>query len=166
MSNKNSNFPTNQLNQMNGQDFIGEYIDNLMQLKNKGKPKSDEEVKERIDDYFGFCVEKNFRCGIESLCLALSISRTTLFQWANGRDCSKYRTELIISAKQVIISFLEAATMNGKINPASSIFYLKNWANYTDTIKVEQEYIRADPLSIDEMPTLEIEKTVDILTDD
>ena len=41
------------------------------------------------------------------------------------------------TAKQFIIGFLEQLSMTGKINPANSIFYLKNWAGYSDTVTME-----------------------------
>lgn len=43
-----------------------------------GRPQTDEEVANRINDYFEFCERSSIRPGIESLCMALHISRTTL----------------------------------------------------------------------------------------
>ena len=40
-------------------------------------------------------------------------------------------------AKQFVLTFLETLTMQGKINPASSIFYLKNWGSYKDSISFD-----------------------------
>lgn len=66
----------------------------------------DEEIKQRIDEYFSFCQQSSIRPGIESLCMALHISRTTLFNWNNGTGCSEMCQELIQSAKAFIGALL------------------------------------------------------------
>mgnify|MGYP006910024871 FL=1 len=70
--------------------------------------------------------------------MALHISRTTLFRWNNGEDCSSYRQELIQSAKAFIGAFLEQAMLGGKISPPSGIFLMKNWLSYKDAISIEE----------------------------
>ena len=42
-------------------------------IKLKNEPKTDEEVEERINEYFSFCERSSIRPGIESLCLSLHI---------------------------------------------------------------------------------------------
>ena len=83
------------------------------------------------------------RPGVESLCLALHITRNTFFNWNHGVNCSERRTEMVQSAKAFISAFLEQATLQGKLNPASSCFLFKNWCNYKDNISFE----------VDEQPT-------------
>lgn len=133
MSNKNSNFPSNQLNNL-PPETCAEITSCLMELNQQGKPKTKEELQKRIDDYFSFCGEKGMRVGIETLCCALSVSRQTLWQWCSGSGCSKEWAEICRNAKQFILAFLETLTLSGKLNPANSIFYLKNWGNYRDTV--------------------------------
>ena len=137
MANSKSNYPTTALDNMNGQEFVGQTISCLMDLKKLGKPKDDAELEKRIDQYFQFCSDRNFRCGIETLCMSLSITRTTLFSWCRGQGCSERRQELALMAKQTIVGFIEAVTLAGKLNPASSCFMLKNWANYQDSVQIE-----------------------------
>lgn len=137
MANSKSNYPTTQMNDLEP-DFVAETIENLRQLNNLGKPKTDVELTDRIDQYFKFCQNTGSRPGIESLCMALSITRTTLFNWNNGINCTPERQEIIIKAKAFIASFMEQAILRGKLNPASGIFLMKNWLNYKDTYSFEE----------------------------
>ena len=137
MANSKSNYPTAQLGDLEP-DFVAETIENLRQLNNMGKPKTDKELTERIDQYFQFCQNTGNRPGIESLCMSLCITRTTLFNWNNGINCTQERQEIIIKAKAFIASFMEQAVLRGKINPASGIFLMKNWLNYKDSYSFEE----------------------------
>ena len=137
MANHKSNFPSNQLNNL-PENFCKETVHSLRELNSKGKPSNPEELKQRIDSYFLFCEEHDFRCGIESLCLALGVSRQTLWQWCNGNNCTEEWAEICRSAKQFILTFLEQLTLKNKINPASSIFYYKNWADYHDNVSFDE----------------------------
>lgn len=132
-------------------------VSSLKELHDKGRPQTDEELKQRIDEYFSFCERSSIRPGIESLCMALHISRTTLFRWSNGIDCSSYKQELIQSAKSFIGAFIEQAMLCGKISPPSGIFLMKNWLNYKDTISLEEAMPQTDSkrtLTASELPKL------------
>ena len=136
---------------------IQQIVSSLKELHELGRPQTDEETKKRIDDYFEFCERSSIRPGIESLCMALHISRTTLFRWNNGIDCSEYKQELIQSAKSFIGAFLEQAMLGGKISPPSGIFLMKNWLSYKDTVSIEEAMPRVDDkrsLSAAELPKL------------
>ena len=117
---------------------VREIVSSLRQLHDLGKPVTDAETEERINAYFEFCERSSIRPGIESLCLSLHISRTTLFRWNNGQDCSERRKELIQTAKSFIAACLEQYFLSGKINPATGIFLAKNWMGYRDTISLEE----------------------------
>lgn len=116
---------------------VREIVTSLKELHDRGKPQTDEEIKQRIDEYFSFCQQSSIRPGIESLCLSLHISRTTLFNWNNGTNCSAKCQEYIQSAKAFIAAYIEQAVLGGKISPPSGIFLMKNWLNYRDTISLE-----------------------------
>ena len=94
-------------------DFVQNTVSCLMELSNRGRP------------------------GIETLSLSLSTSRQNFWAWCNGLYKNAEWQEVCLQAKQVIISFLECASLQGKLNPATSIFLLKNWANYADTVTLE-----------------------------
>ncbi len=119
-------------------ETVKNIVTSLRDLYNKGKPQTDAEIQSRIDEYFDFCENSSIRPGIESLSLALHISRVTLFNWSNGNGCTRACQESVRTAKGFISAFIEQATMQGKLNPVSSIFYFKNWFGYRDSISFEQ----------------------------
>lgn len=135
-----SNLPNSKLKDLENEhpQAVQQLVSSLKELHEMGRPQTDHEVQERIDKYFEFCEKSSVRPGIESLCLALHISRTTLYRWSIGEDCSVQRAECVQSAKTFISAFIEQASLSGKLNPATSIFLMKNWMNYKDAYSLEQ----------------------------
>lgn len=86
-----------------------------------------EQVGERISWYFNHCLENDAKPGIAGLCNALGISRMTFFNWQSKitRDRKEHH-ELAVKAKGIIEELYEQYMMNGKINPVSGIFLMKN----------------------------------------
>ncbi|MCM1223384.1 MAG: hypothetical protein NC548_53945 [Lachnospiraceae bacterium] len=156
MANKNSNFPSNQLNDISP-EVCKVTVDNLRELSRRGRPETEAELQQRIDEYFTFCANRGFRPGIESLCVALSCTRQSLWKWCNGGGKSQEWTDICNTAKQFIVAFLEQLSMTGKLNPANSIFYLKNWAGYSDSVTMEPVSAVREVLSVDELPILNAE---------
>lgn len=151
-----NNYPQGELDKLEPGE-VRQIVSSLKELHDMGRPKTDEEVENRINDYFCICESSSIRPGIESLCVALHISRTTLFRWNAGEDCSLYRQELIQSAKSFIAAFLEQSLLNGKISPPSGIFLAKNWLGYRDTISLEENVPQESErkaLSAAELPKL------------
>lgn len=150
------NYPNNELKKLDGENYTGLTVDNLMQLADLGTVRTDAELEQRIDTYFEFCAKRNFRPGIESLCLALGTSRQNFWNWCNNINTQTKSPEWVETcrrARQLIISFLEVASINGKLNPATSIFLMKNWANYSDTTKYEVSTEQEKPtLSLNDIP--------------
>ena len=132
-----NNYPNVALSDL-PEDFVGEAVRSLKELNALGKPQTDAEVQERIDQYFKFCENSGCRPGIESLCLSLHISRTTLFNWVRGYGCSPERKQIAERAKSFVGAFLEQSVLRGKISPPSGIFIMKNWLGYKDTISLEE----------------------------
>lgn len=148
-----NNYPQGQIDELEP-SAVQEIVSSLKELHDRGKPQTDDEIKARIDDYFAFCQQSTIRPGIESLCMALHISRTTLFNWNNGINCSKACQECIQTAKAFISAFIEQAMLNGKISPPSGIFLMKNWLNYKDSISIEESLPKEESkkvLSIQEL---------------
>lgn len=140
MSNKSSNFPTAQMNRSieKVDGFIGDTVSCISELAKYGKPKNEEELKERIQKYFDFCANHDFRPGIESLSLALGVDRTTFWRWCNMDIKTSQRwSDICKVARQSIVAFTEAAANSGHLSPPIAIFSLKNIANYKDAISFE-----------------------------
>lgn len=148
--------PQGQLTEMNPVK-VKAIIHSLSELYSMGKPETNSELKQRIDMFFQFCEDSSIRPGVQALCTALHISRTTLFRWNNGEDCDRERQEIVSMAKSFIDSFLEQVTLSGQVSPPVGIFLLKNWCNYKDTIGIEENVPHEETrrvLSADELPKL------------
>lgn len=162
---KKSNYPAASIGSISPVT-VTELITSLKQLHEQGRPETDEELEKRINEYFMFCEQTGIRPGIESLCMALHISRTTLFRWSKGEDCGARRQELILSAKSFISAFIEQAMLSGKINPASGIFLMKNWLNYKDTVSLEEMVVddggSRKALGVEQLPKLAVMKKTTI----
>lgn len=106
----------------------------LRQLAIKGEPCTVKELDDRLNEYFDFCGTNDMRCGIETLSLALGVNRSKFWRWCQGLEKGQnpeWQTKCTL-AKQYVTAFLEQLTLRGQLNPASSCFFLKNWAGYKD----------------------------------
>lgn len=128
-----NNFPQGKLEELRPEK-TQEIVASLRELHDMGQPRTDEEVRDRIDQYFKLCEQSSLRPGVESLCLSLHIVRQTLLNWSQGQGCSEERKRIAQTARGFLASFLEQATLQGKLNPASSCFFFKNWFNYRDNV--------------------------------
>lgn len=97
-----------------------------------------EAVQQRITDYFTICSSNDMRPGVEGMCLALGINRSTLYRWETGQMSKELQT-IAVKAKQVIAAYIENISLNGQLNPATSCFLLKNWFGYKDVVTNEVE---------------------------
>ena len=111
---------------------------NLMNL-----PKVDihepEAVKKRVDEYFDICEAYDIKPSVESLAVAFMVDRRTIWRWSNGIDCRGLPAEsmeAIRKAHTIITSLMADYMQNGKINPVSGIFLMKNNMDYEDKREV------------------------------
>ena len=88
---------------------VADMVLQLDGLRKLPRPKNDDEVLERIDHYFQMCAENRVRPGIETLALALGVSRVTVFNWSQGIKCSDRRREIIEHAKMLVSAYIEQA---------------------------------------------------------
>ena len=104
-----------------------------MQWDDKPKPDTNDinAVLDRIHEYFEACVVWDMRPGVAGLCSALGVGRTTWYYWVNGmrRPEYKYYLEPINTRLE---SLMEQYGLQGKLNPATQIFFLKNHFGYKD----------------------------------
>lgn len=91
-----------------------------------------EAVEERINWYFRHCIDCDIKPGVAGLCGALGIDRQTFYQWTTGVNREGTHKSLAKKAKFTLEQLMEQYMVNGKINPVSGIFLLKNHFGYTD----------------------------------
>ena len=130
------------------EDMVAQYepgdmarmISDAVNLSNFGpidinEPKA---VEERIDLYLKYCIAHDMKPSVESMALAFNTNRTQLWRWANGVECNinEASRNTIKKGYSIMNQLLTQTMMDGRINPVSAIFLLKNNMNYRDQTDV------------------------------
>jgi hypothetical protein len=105
----------------------------MTEKKKGGRPLkyTKEELKQRLEDYFADEGHKPF--SILEICSELGISKETWNEWEHNQV--KGFSDLIKGAKMKVAAGWE----KGAVNPALSIFLLKNHMQYVDKQEVESK---------------------------
>ena len=101
---------------------------------------SDQEVEDRINYYFDYCMQEGLKPTVEGLALALGITRQAIHDWETGRRrgaSSSRRADMVKKAKDYIAFLMSDAALDGKVNPVVWIFYAKNYFGMTDKQEIE-----------------------------
>lgn len=97
-------------------------------------------VAERIKLYFDACDEDEMKPSLAGLCVALGISRQYYYKIREGQSpYDKPVVDLLKRTSDILNAQMENYMQNGKINPVSGIFLMKNHYHYTDEQKVVVE---------------------------
>lgn len=93
-----------------------------------------DQVAARIDQYHTFCYENDIKPDMSGLALAIGVSRSTLWKWENGVESNKpYAVRNTLKKGREMNEYLMTQLMqNGKINPVTGIFLLKNNHGFRD----------------------------------
>lgn len=96
------------------------------------------QVSERIDQYHMFCLESDMKPSVVGMAMALGVDRTTLWKWENGVESNKPQAvrNLIKKGREVNEMIMVQMMQNGKLNPVTGIFLLKNNHGYKDQQEV------------------------------
>lgn len=109
--------------------------DILMKMKilyDQPRAKTDEEIAERLQWYFfEYCPMYQMKPTIDGCCLALGIHRDTMNNWEHGESGS-FKLDTAKKCKYLVKTFMESATMEGKLNPIVWMFYGKNYFGMVD----------------------------------
>lgn len=124
------------------------------------QPKPDlhnpDEVEQAVIDYFNNCAENGVRPANLGLYASLGMTRQDVDDVLRGKNKTKVNPaciDIIKRAKIALSSYREGLAINGKLNPATAIFWAKNFDQMTDvtTIEVTSERNDAPQLSQDEL---------------
>ena len=115
------------------------FIQNSMRIFNL--PKIDinnaEQVTERVQEYFNICGEDDVKPSVAGLALALDIDRRRLWEMREGiRGKNPEVMDTIKKAMKLLDLQMTDYMQNGKINPVSGIFLMKNNFGYADKQEV------------------------------
>ena len=98
-----------------------------------------EAVRNRITEYFELCEQNDMKPSVEGFALSFGIDRKGMWRWANRVDCSNIPEEvsrMLNIAYSTLNSIMVEYMQNGKINPVSGIFLMKNNMGYTDQTEI------------------------------
>ena len=97
-----------------------------------------EQVKQRLQEYYNISVEYDSKPSVACLALAFGMDRFNLFNVLNGKSNKIKNIDCIYTIKtaySIITSHYEQMMNNGKINPVSGIFLMKNNFGYKDNVE-------------------------------
>lgn len=97
-----------------------------------------EQVATRIDQYHQFCFDNDIKPDMPGMALALGVSRSTLWKWENGVESDKPQAvrNTLKKGRELNEYLMSQMMQNGKINPVTGIFLLKNNHGYKDQTDV------------------------------
>lgn len=96
------------------------------------------EVEDRINLFLQYCIEHDMKPSVESMALAFNTNRMQLWRWVNGVECNIAEASRYTIKKgySIMNQLLTQTMMEGKINPVSAIFLMKNNMGYKDQTDV------------------------------
>lgn len=107
-------------------------------LKLAALPKIDtkniEQLENRIIEYFTVCGEDDMKPSVAGLAVAIGVNRKTLWEWSVSEKSDRCIT--IKKAYALLDLQMTDYMQNGKINPVSGIFLMKNNFGYADKQEV------------------------------
>ena len=123
-----------------------------------------QEMEDRFWRYVQICLERDIRVTNQAAYLAMGISRDDVHHWENGISRTPEHCTLIKKVKAFCGAYREMLGANGKLNPATLIWWQKNY----DGMKDVQEVVISpkNPLG-DTLDQKELEaKIADIVIDE
>lgn len=101
-----------------------------------------EQVEQRVSEYFRICAERGMKPSVSGFAMAFGVSRKTMWAWVNGQTDNGNKLKplevrnALKKAYQILNYAIEEYMQNGKINPVSGIFLMKNNFGYKDQSEV------------------------------
>ena len=99
---------------------------------------SPEAVTERTTTYLDICEQNDMKPSVAGYALALGISRQELWNIVTGRRVKPSAVvDVLKRSYHLLNAQMEDYMQNGRINPVSGIFLMKNAFGYTDKQEIE-----------------------------
>ena len=117
------------------------YIGHNLELMQLGRPDmtNAESIKQRAIEYFAICERNDMKPSVEGMALAFGADRKQLWRWVNGVESGNISQEgraFLKNAYTSLTAMMADYMQNGKINPVSGIFLMKNNMGYADQTEI------------------------------
>lgn len=144
-----ANFPSAKFAPETDEDraLVSKLLGEVMVEYKQPRVKSDEELAQRIDDYFRRCAFRGQVPTVEEMCMSTGYTQQTCYDWETGKNHGfSAETSLIIKkAKEVLKTFDAKLVIAGKLNFLAYCFRAKNYYNMQD----KQEYVLTPNTTMD-----------------
>ena len=131
-----SNFPNAKPRIETDEDkaLVSKLLNEVIIEARQPKVKSDEELIQRIDDYFVRCANNSQIPTVEEMCLSTGYTYSTCYDWETGRrkGFSDSTANIIKKAKETLKTFDAKLVISGKLNFLAYCFRAKNYYGMVD----------------------------------
>lgn len=142
------NFPSRRYVPETDEDkaLVSQLIGEILTEYRKDKVKSDEELTERLDDYFRRCADRGQTPTVEEMSLSTGWSIQTVRDWQYGtnKGFSPQTSAIIKKAKDFMQAFDAKLVIAGKMNFLAYCFRAKNYYGMKD--QQDLAFIQPNPL--------------------
>ena len=136
-----SNFPNAKVAVATEEDraLVRKLMTEVLVEYHQPKVKSDEELAERLNNYFLRCAETGQIPTVEEMCMSTGYSYSTCYDWEVGRNkgFSGETSNIIKKAKEMLKTFDAKLVIAGKLNFLAYCFRAKNYYGMVD----KQEHV-------------------------
>lgn len=115
---------------------ISRIVGESIQYFPRKRPATNEEIAERLNDYFRQCFEEGQIPTVEDMGLALGVTRETLHNWQRDFTHNRERAEMICRSKEILAAIDAKLVSENKIPQVTYIFRAKNYYDMRDQQEV------------------------------
>lgn len=120
---------------------------NAVTPETKGSKYNLPELQKRFKNYLVACEMYGVRPSNMNAYRALGLHKTNVFEWINGvRDCPQDTRDFLIDVSEYCSSYRENLGIDGKIHPATLIFWQRNF----DGLKDQHEQVIINRSTVEE----------------
>lgn len=131
-----NNFPNAKVAVATEEDraLVGKLLTEVLTERKKERVKSDDELVERLNDYFVHCATTGQIPTVEEMAMSTGYSISTVWDWEVGRNkgFSAETSDIIKKAKDVLKTFDAKLVISGKLNFLAYCFRAKNYYGMVD----------------------------------
>lgn len=131
-----NNFPSSKVAVETAEDraLVSQLLTEVLVEYKQPKVQSDEELAERLNDYFVRCANRGQVPTVEEMCMSTGYAYSTIYDWEVGRrnGFSSETANIIKKAKDMLKTFDAKLVISGKLNFLAYCFRAKNYYGMVD----------------------------------